>query len=276
MQDFNYNNYIVKEDIREIRFLSALHMRDKFLKYIIGVFLFFIFTEWVPDIIGYYFPKSTFDIFSFEISKEIIKQSGDIPFATFLYALVFSGIFLAGRALYLLKFLRNNTCDYASLFDGISILPKAITLFLVQTLIYSVGLIFFVLPGIIAFYNYRQSFYILMEDPKKHVIKCLVESRAMMRGNKMQLFQLDFSFILMFIIALFPSVYCSVTGFMNVGDPSSLSGIFSEWVLRIPYYYVMGHWFMSNTVFYELLVSKGFKNFMYKGEKVFRERSFSK
>lgn len=274
MPRFNNDNYIVSEDVREIRFLSALHMRGKFLKYVVGVFIFFAFTEWIPDLIGYFLPRSIFDTIPTDLSKEMIKQGGDIAFSVFLYALVFSGIFMAGRALYMLKYLRNNDCDYASLFDGISVLVKAITIFVIQTMIISVGIVLFVIPGVIAFYNYRQAYYILMEDPKKSAIRCLAESRAMMKGNKLQLFQLDFSFILMFVIALFPSVYSAFTGFLGVDDPTLLSGIFSNWVLRIPYYYVMGQWFVSSTVFYELLVSRGFKNFMYKGETVFRDKTF--
>ena len=54
----------------------------------------------------------------------------------------------------------------------------------------------FVIPGIIKAYSYSMSFYILAENPDMTARDALNESKEIMKGNKLNLFVLELSFIL--------------------------------------------------------------------------------
>ena len=62
-------------------------------------------------------------------------------------------------------------------------------------LIIIVGLIFFIIPGIIATYVFSQAFYVLLDDNSKSVIECLKESKVIMKGNILNYIILEISFI---------------------------------------------------------------------------------
>ena len=62
----------------------------------------------------------------------------------------------------------------------------------------------FVIPGIIASYRYRMAVYLYLDDPDKGILDCIRESKEMMIGHKFELFVLDLSFILWFLL-------CAVT-----------------------------------------------------------------
>ena len=53
----------------------------------------------------------------------------------------------------------------------------------------------FFFPGVAAHYRYRQSYYILLDDPKKSALQCIAESKLLMAGNKLDLFLIDISFL---------------------------------------------------------------------------------
>ena len=63
----------------------------------------------------------------------------------------------------------------------------------------------FLIPGIIAAYSYSQAIYILVDDPSKSPLQCLRESKAMMRGHKMELFKLQWSFFGWYLLASLPT-----------------------------------------------------------------------
>ena len=73
---------------------------------------------------------------------------------------------------------------------------KALCLIIIRTLAVAVGSIFFVAPGIIAYYAFSQCFMVMYDHPEYSVFKCLGESAKLMRGYKAMFFVLQFSFIL--------------------------------------------------------------------------------
>lgn len=58
-----------------------------------------------------------------------------------------------------------------------------------------IGMIFFVIPGIIAAYKYSMVYYVMATNPDLTASEVLRESKYIMRGNKWRLFCLDFSLI---------------------------------------------------------------------------------
>ena len=88
----------------------------------------------------------------------------------------------------------------------------------------------------------------------------------MMQGNRMALFRLDVSYLLNIVIMSLPAML--VTGFVDVTE---LGGMILYLVLSIPIYIAYSYMYLGQVTFYELLISHGFGNFRYSGEKVFRE-----
>lgn len=61
----------------------------------------------------------------------------------------------------------------------------------------------FIIPGIIASYSYRMTFYILDENPDMSAKEAIKASKELMKGHKWQLFCLDISFIGWAIVTAF-------------------------------------------------------------------------
>lgn len=58
-----------------------------------------------------------------------------------------------------------------------------------------------VIPGIMLFYNWRLSYYVLAEHPEYGPIRCLKQSRLLMKGERMNLLRLDVSCWLLYGLA---------------------------------------------------------------------------
>lgn len=72
---------------------------------------------------------------------------------------------------------------------------------LVKDILIAIGLILFIIPGIVMYYQYRMVPYILSEKPELTVGEVLSYSKEMMKGNKMATFIYDMSFIGWWILA---------------------------------------------------------------------------
>lgn len=264
------NNYIVREDLGEIRYLSIMHMKDDMMKYILGIVLFYVFVDLVPAVLGFFVPRSYFKVVAGDIDPKILAQLPDLAFSSFIYAMALGGVLMLGRSLYILRYLRNKQIDYPSILDGVRFFFSATLIYIIQMTVISVLTMFLVIPGIIAFYMFRQAFNVLAEDPSRSAMSCLAESRRLMAGNKLRLFQLDMTYIPFVIFGILPLVAFSFMGMPDMGKYTKLIAILITFILKLPMYHAMGSMFFGQTVFYELMVANGFRNFKYKGETVFR------
>lgn len=61
----------------------------------------------------------------------------------------------------------------------------------------------FVIPGIVASYSYAMTPYILLENPGMGANEAIARSKDLMRGNRMRLFCLQFSFVGWYILSMF-------------------------------------------------------------------------
>lgn len=264
------NNYIVREDLGEIRYLSIMHMKDDMMNYILGIVLFYVFMDLVPAVLGFFVPRSYFKVVAGDIDPKILAQLPDLAFSSFIYAMALGGVLMLGRSLYILRYLRNKQIDYPSILDGVRFFFSATLIYIIQMTVISVLTMFLVIPGIIAFYTFRQAFNVLAEDPSRSAMSCLAESRRLMAGNKMRLLQLDMTYIPFVIFGILPLVAFSFMGMPDMGKYTKLIAILITFILKLPMYHAMGSMFFGQTVFYELMVANGFRNFKYKGETVFR------
>ena len=266
----NNNHYIVREDLGEIRYLSIMHMKDNMIQYILGIVLFYVFMDLVPAVLGFFVPRSYFKVVAGDLDPKLLAQLPDIAFSSFVYVMALGGVLLLGRSLYILRYLRNKQIDYPSILDGVRFFFSATLIYIIQITFISILAMFLVVPGIIAFYTFRQAFNVLAEDPRRSAMSCLAESRRLMAGNKYRMFQLDMTYIPLILFSSLPLVAFSFVGMPQFGEYTNLIAVFITFILKLPMYQAMGNMFFGQTVFYELLVSKGFNNFIYKGETVFR------
>ena len=101
---------------------------------------------------------------------------------------------------YCIKINRNESTEFKDLFNGFLYFWKVIMLSIVITVLVILWSILLIIPGIIASYRYRLSYYILLDDPGKGVFQCISESKRVMRGRKLDLFTIDLSFLGWYVI----------------------------------------------------------------------------
>jgi len=140
-----------------------------------------------------------------------VAKGADIPIpptAYLIYAALnmISVIVSFGFSIFIANTVRNSEPCVGNLLDGFGMFFKILWLTILQYLIISILSLLLIFPGLIAFYCFRQAKYILIDNPEKRVIDCLKESKEMMKGNKLTLFELDLSFILWYIISILPIV----------------------------------------------------------------------
>lgn len=264
----NLELYIVKENPILIQKLAREHSYGSWKKYFIGILIFYILTNWVPNVLGLYFPANMMDYLPLDKLAAAGQPIPEVPLAFAFYVFAFQGVFALGQALYVLTYIRNREVEIPAIFEGFSFYFKALLITIFQSIICTLWSFLFIIPGIIAWYGFRQAFFILADDPSKSAILCLAESKVRMTGNKMNLFRLDLSYISYLLIAYLPQL---ILGFFPSISVKTLGGMLIYFVADIPLIAAFSLMYLGRGVFYELMISKGFKNFKYAGEQVFRD-----
>lgn len=111
---------------------------------------------------------------------------------------------------YCLKVSRNEEASTMAIFDSFGLFTKIIRLRLLQILFIALWSCLFIVPGIVAYYRYRQAFYILLDNPDSSPLECLRQSKSMMAGYKLELFFLDFSFLGWAVMDLIVRLYATL------------------------------------------------------------------
>ena len=107
---------------------------------------------------------------------------------------LYNTVMAFGYSSYILSVSRREESGYRSLLDGFGMIVKVVVLDLVTSLVVALGIMFFVVPGIILSYSYAMAVFCLLEDPDISVLEAMRRSRQMMRGQKMHLFVVQLSF----------------------------------------------------------------------------------
>lgn len=117
--------------------------------------------------------------------------------------LALSGAMSMGRATYSLNLIDGVEAEFADLFVGFRRFYDALIMNVVSILMVFLGVLLFVVPGIILGYAYAMAPYILAETPDISGTEALRLSRQMMKGHKWELFWLELTFIGWSILAAF-------------------------------------------------------------------------
>jgi uncharacterized membrane protein len=158
-----------------------------------------------------------------EKTKPILKGSYLQVFVCLLLASVLPQIFLSispenillnvlsvcvsayiqvGIALYCLGVYKGNEVGFSTIFSRFNGFKPILFMLLLGVAIV-LGLILFVVPGIIIALMYSQVFFILAEDPDVGVIEAFNLSNQMMKNNKWQLFMLNLEALFYLFIGVF-------------------------------------------------------------------------
>lgn len=127
----------------------------------------------------------------------VVETSSMNPYqvVALIIAIIFFSLFTLGGFSFFLKIARNRKTEWTEVFSQTS---RAVACFLsallmgIFTFLWSLLLI---IPGIIASYRYRQTQFILVDDPKIGPLEAITKSKEMMKGHKMDLFVMDLSFL---------------------------------------------------------------------------------
>lgn len=109
--------------------------------------------------------------------------------------LILGSIVAPGYAKYNLDLIDGERAEIGSLFKYFSHWKKTVGANLLRAVYIFLWSLLFIIPGIIAEYNYAMVPYILAEDPTIAPKEALEKSKQMMYGNRWRLFCLEISFI---------------------------------------------------------------------------------
>lgn len=119
----------------------------------------------------------------------------NIPILGSVAALILTGPFQLGLTKFILAIARNNEPRIEQLFEGFNDFTRSMQAYLRMVLFIILWSLLLIVPGIIAAFSYSMTFYILADDPNISAVDALNKSKAMMDGNKMDLFLMSLSFI---------------------------------------------------------------------------------
>ena len=132
---------------------------------------------------------------SVNVPTELLLVLLGTTFLIALFSLILSSLVTVGYAQFNIDLIDGEKPRIATLFTKWRQIGKAIVASLFVFFRVFLGMILFLIPGIIATYSHAMVYHILAENPDMTVREAMAESRRIMKGNKFRLFRLQFSFI---------------------------------------------------------------------------------
>ncbi len=111
-----------------------------------------------------------------------------------------------GFSLFVMNSVRRSQPAIGNLLDGFGMFPRVLFLIILQIVFIFLWSLLLVIPGIIAAYRYSFAVYVMIDHPEMSAMDCLRESKRLTTGYKRQLFLLDLSFILWFLLTMIPII----------------------------------------------------------------------
>ena len=228
-------NHIIQETTGELKTIAKKRLKGYWRPMVISMIILSVLVDIVPQILVTLSPDSLI------LEYEGIKVS----YMANMYDFFTTGAFAAGMCSLMLVFFRERDTHPGHLFNGYGYYFKSFSLMIIKGVYIFLWSLLFIVPGIIAAFNYSQAYYILADHPEKSVFQCIRESKAIMAGNKARYFIMLLSFIgYYFLLALVQSALLQM-GF---------SGLVINLVAIIPAAALAAYVGTTETVFFELLI----------------------
>lgn len=117
-------------------------------------------------------------------------------------SLLLAGPLQLGMSIYFLNIHHNKPASVENLIDGFKPLLKVLLLYFVISIVTLIGLIFFVIPGIIIAIGLSMSYYIFIEEQELTIEEILKKSWKLTQGYKMEIFILHLRFIPWYLVGI--------------------------------------------------------------------------
>ena len=119
---------------------------------------------------------------------------------------------------YLLRVVRGEASGVGNLLDGFGIAGRAIVLTIFIDVLVALASALLFVPGVILSYAYAMARRLQMDHPDWSPVRCMRESRYMMRGHKWDFFVLQLSFLGWPILATIPGVSVFVKPYVSLAE----------------------------------------------------------
>ena len=205
------------------------------------------------------------DLISTAVSDMLGDSIGVLSFSfSFVGVLItlLSTVLLAGYTNYCLCVQRGLAMPYDSLFDAFPFAGKVILLSVVQGVLIGLGLVLFIVPGVVLAFAYAFALYHLCEEPEIGVTEALRRSRLEMKGYKLQLFSLILSFWPLLLLAAVVLGACEY--FLDGLFPETLGGdllytLASGVLAGAAEVYLMPYIELAQVGFYRRVIARNFE-----------------
>ena len=241
-----YNNIVVSEAYSDVRAMARNVMRRKWFMSALALLIYTFLSSNLPNMLGAMIPT-----FKRTIYLNFVDRYYEYSTFPGLYSFVIEAAFTLGLAMFVLNFIRAGKVSLELLFSGFEKFIKAFLINFIMSIIIFVGLVLFIVPGIIFGLMYSQAYYILADNPELGAIECLRRSRIMMIENKGYLFGLRLSFIGWALLAAI-SIVVGEYILQDMIITSPVVKLLVHTVMEIPMYFVLAYLQVTNGIFYEL------------------------
>jgi len=119
-----------------------------------------------------------------------------------LLSLLIPGPLQLGLCIYFLKISKGKDPSFFDLFEGFKPLLNVLLAFVIINALTLLGLLFFIVPGIVISLGFSMTYYLIAEHPEMQFNEALQQSWKMMDGKKMELFVLHLRFIPWYLLGL--------------------------------------------------------------------------
>jgi uncharacterized membrane protein len=116
-------------------------------------------------------------------------------FATYVFFLFVPGPLTLGLSALWLRVLRGKTVYSDMVFSGFNSFLRVVAMDFVRRLIIILFAILLIVPGVIMYYRYSLTFFLMADNPSMMPLEALSQSRYYMQQNKGSRFALDLSFL---------------------------------------------------------------------------------
>ncbi len=137
-----------------------------------------------------------------------------------------------------LRAARGEEYSWHDLWNAFPYFWKVFVIAAVRAVVCPLAACLFIFPGVYLFYGWRLAYLVLAEHPDYGPLRCLRQSRRLMVGERMNLFQLDLSCVLLYGLALLLSYFSS--GIVSAWRMPTLAFLYAVFYNRVSFWKASG------------------------------------
>ena len=170
---------------------------------------------------------------TFTVGEQVVlNQTVPVQVSVFqtIGQIAISALFTFGIISFCLKLSRNEEVTYRELFSKTSLCLFFILVTLLMGIFVTLWSFLLIIPGIIATYAYRMTYYVKLDNPNMGALEAISKSKEIMRGHKLDLFILQLSFLGWIILGAFTFglLYLWLIPYMSITECNFYNSIINK------------------------------------------------